>query len=57
VRELPTMLPAVCTLIGSYGPVGQSPDVPEARRLPWHARSTSTGMATAACHRQARVRL
>src|SRR5215218_3090808 len=34
VREFPQKLPAGCKLIGSYGPVGQSPDVPEARRLP-----------------------
>lgn len=34
VREFPQKLPQGCRLIGSYGPVGQSIDVPDARRLP-----------------------
>jgi len=34
VRELPQKLPQGCKLLASYGPVGQSPDVVEARRLP-----------------------
>ena len=34
VRELLQKLPPGCKLIGSYAPIGQSPDVPEARRLP-----------------------
>jgi hypothetical protein len=34
VRELPQKLPAGCKLVGSWAPIGQSADVPEARRLP-----------------------